>query len=69
MADTPNLNSQLYTLHSKQRTFCARKKEKIIMTLQEFYPLVGGDYAATLGRLPSEALVKKFLLKYPADPS
>lgn len=39
------------------------------MTLQEFYPLVGGDYAATLGRLPSEALVKKFLLKYPADPS
>ena len=39
------------------------------MTLQEFYPMVGGDYAATLGRLPSEALVKKFLLKYPADPS
>lgn len=39
------------------------------MTLQEFYARVGGDYAATLGRLPSEALVKKFILKYPADPS
>ena len=39
------------------------------MTLQEFYARVGGDYDATLRRLPSEALVKKFLLKYPGDPS
>ena len=33
------------------------------MTLQEFYARVGGDYNATLSRLPSEALVKKFILK------
>lgn len=39
------------------------------MTLQEFYARVGGDYNATLGRLPNEALVKKFILKYPGDPS
>lgn len=39
------------------------------MTLQEFYARVGGDYNATLSRLPSEALVKKFILKYPGDPS
>lgn len=28
------------------------------MTLQEFYARVGGDYSATLSRLPSEALIK-----------
>ena len=39
------------------------------MTLQEFYARIGGDYNATLSRLPSEALVKKFILKYPGDPS
>ena len=39
------------------------------MTLQEFYARVGGDYNATLSSLPSEALVKKFILKYPGDPS
>ena len=39
------------------------------MTLQEFYARVGGDYNATLSRLPSEALVKKFILKYPATPA
>ena len=38
------------------------------MTLQEFYARVGGDYNATLSRLPSEALVKKFILKYPGEP-
>ena len=35
------------------------------MTLQEFYPMVGGDYAATLGRLPSEALEKADLARNP----
>lgn len=39
------------------------------MTLQEFYTRVGGNYEATLRRLPSEALVRKFILKYPGDPS
>lgn len=40
------------------------------MTLQEFYARVGGDYNATLSRLPSEALVKKFILKNtPATPA
>ena len=39
------------------------------MTLQEFYARIGGDYNATISRLPSEALIKKFVLKYPGDPS
>lgn len=39
------------------------------MTLQEFYAAVGGDYAETFRRLPSEAMIRKFLLKYPGDPS
>ena len=29
------------------------------MTLQEFYDRIGGDYKATISRLPSEALIKK----------
>ncbi len=39
------------------------------MTLQEFYDRIGGDYKATISRLPSEALIKKFVLKYPATPA
>lgn len=37
------------------------------MTLEQFYAAVGGDYKQTLSRLPSEALVKKFVLKYADD--
>lgn len=37
------------------------------MTLEQFYAAVGGDYEQTLSRLPSEALVKKFVLKYVDD--
>ena len=39
------------------------------MTLQQFYEKIGGDYEGTLKRLPTEAMVKKFVLKYPGDPS
>lgn len=39
------------------------------MTLKEFYAQIGGNYEDTLHRLPSEALVHRFVLKYPADPS
>ena len=39
------------------------------MTLKEFYEQIGGNYEDTLHRLPSEALVHRFVLKYPADPS
>ncbi|MEI3520568.1 MAG: Hpt domain-containing protein [Anaerosacchariphilus sp.] len=37
------------------------------MTLEQFYAAVGGDYEQTLSRLSSEALVKKFVLKYADD--
>ena len=37
------------------------------MTLEQFYAAVGGDYEQTLARLPSETLVKKFVLKYVDD--
>ena len=35
------------------------------MTLKEFYAQIGGNYEDTLHRLPSEALVHRFVLKYP----
>ena len=37
------------------------------MTLEQFYDTIGGDYKKTISRLPSEALVKKFVLKYVDD--
>lgn len=39
------------------------------MTLEECYRQLGGDYADACTRLPSPALVAKFIAKFPADPS
>ena len=39
------------------------------MTLQEFYDRIGGDYKATISRLPSEALIKKFVIRFLDDAS
>lgn len=39
------------------------------MTLIMFYNRVGGDLTQTLRRLPGEDFVRKFLLRYPDDPS
>ena len=39
------------------------------MTLQECYTALGGNYEEVLGRLRSEKLVQKFVLKFPDDPS
>ncbi len=39
------------------------------MTLQECYAALGGDYGEVMGRLRSESLVRKFVLKFLADPS
>lgn len=39
------------------------------MTLQECYAALGGDYQDVLSRLRSEALVKKFVLKFLDDAS
>lgn len=39
------------------------------MTLQECYEALGGSYDEVLGRLRSETLVKKFVLKFLDDPS
>ncbi len=39
------------------------------MTLQECYAALGGDYEDVLGRLRSEQLIKKFVLKFPDDGS
>lgn len=39
------------------------------MTLQECYAALGGNFDGVLGRLRSEALVKKFVLKFLDDPS
>ncbi len=39
------------------------------MTLRECYDELGSDFDKVLSRLVSEALVKKFALKFPDDPS
>lgn len=39
------------------------------MTFEAFYTSVGGDAQKVLLRLQSEALVRRFLLKYPSDPA
>lgn len=39
------------------------------MTLQECYAALGGDYQSVLGRLPSERMVQKFVLKFLNDGS
>ena len=37
------------------------------MTLEQFYDTTGGSYQKTLSRLPGEALIRKFVLKYQND--
>ncbi len=39
------------------------------MNIEECYQRMGGDYAQVLNRLPSEALVKKFVIKFLDDGS
>ena len=39
------------------------------MTLEECYTAIGGDYADVIGRLRSERLVQKFVLKFLDDKS
>lgn len=39
------------------------------MNLKEFFQTVGGDYDTVSTRLPLDSMIKKFLLKFPADPS
>jgi len=39
------------------------------MTIQECYTALGGDYQEVLGRLYSDALVKRFVGKFLTDPS
>ena len=39
------------------------------MTLKECYDALGGDYEEAIGRLRSERLVQKFVLKFLSDGS
>ena len=39
------------------------------MTIQECYKAIGGNYEAVLGRLHSEALIRRFTLKFLEDQS
>jgi len=39
------------------------------MTLSECYAAMGGDYALVFGRLRSDRLIQKFVLKFPEDKS
>lgn len=39
------------------------------MTVQECYESMGSDFEGVLSRMGSEAMVKRFALKFPDDPS
>ncbi len=39
------------------------------MTMRECYEAIGGNYEAVLGRLHSEALIRRFALKFLEDQS
>lgn len=42
---------------------------RVIMTIEQCYGQIGVDYQGVLERLGSEAIVKKFVLKFPEDTS
>lgn len=44
-----------------------RKRKEMRMTLKEFYAAVGGDYDATLNRIPKESMMLRFVKKYADD--
>ncbi|MDY5496741.1 MAG: Hpt domain-containing protein [Anaerobutyricum sp.] len=39
------------------------------MTIEECYEKIGGNYEEVLGRMMRPALVRKFIMKFPADDS
>ena len=39
------------------------------MTIEECYATLGGNYQQALGRLMNDALIKRFVLKFPSDKS
>ena len=39
------------------------------MKIRDFYKSVGGDYDEVFRRIPSNSMIERFLLKFPADPS
>lgn len=39
------------------------------MNVEEFYAVIGGNYAEALGRLMKDSLIEKFVLKFTDDPS
>ena len=45
------------------------RKWGCVMTIQECYQVLGGDFAQVEQRLPSVSLVKRFLAKFPSDGS
>ena len=57
-----------YTVFFSGRT-TADQRRRWVMTLEAFYAKIGGNSADVLRRLPSEAMVRKFIGKYPADTS
>ena len=39
------------------------------MTMEELYDRIGGNYQSLLQRIPSAAMIRKFVGKYPQDPT
>ena len=39
------------------------------MTLEEFFAVVGGNYKEMIDRMMGEAMLRRFIMKFPTDPS
>ena len=40
-----------------------------VMDFIDFYKAVGGDYNEVMRRLQSDAIIRKYVLRFPSDPS
>ena len=53
----------------RDRVVMQIRRGGLFLTLQEFYAVVGGNYDEAVSRLMGEAMLRRFLMKFPNDPS
>lgn len=60
-----------FRIADRDPLFLSPSHEKGItsMNINECYQAMGADYEEVFGRLRSERLITKFVLKFPGDPS
>jgi len=54
---------------SPSKSLITGKQYRKMMNLTEFYTAVGGDYTEAVGRIPSDRILRSFVLKFAEDPT